>query len=473
MMEADDEQLPSRILFPADSEDDVDLNCMADHDDEIGHRHPNHDFLGKPPLASKVWYGGKDVGPVRVLHTEHDNGSSRSSNTVIINSSRDGVLLPTAPYPKRRRTSPLTVTAHPTIAMDPIHFFPLLSTITMSEDGAEVILGLSTLSLDTYTGPQERNGTTIPTYPNCHTPSTVAPSRTDGGSEFRGSSLVDVDTTPSPQPPKKRDGGLHQLCCGTTTTTTEEEEWQDDTTTELVVFASHLQVEQTISAMLEYHGGGNGAGCSAWQGWSYFGLLGLVEETSTTEGALNEDIRKVLRNRAFDMSGRKKKIRHLRYNLNPFAAPTTPERPSQSELYRSRSFSIQEHAPGIVRVSQEKNASSSSLSNGFADILSSCTLPNQALVASPVFPRTFRQEGDGDVCYDSDPEDFTRRRSPPHRPLQSGGDDKENRENYHKYSYPRYISSAPTGRQADTQNAAAFGAVIQVSHSFSLGACMK
>jgi hypothetical protein len=463
MMEADDEQLPSRILFPAYSDDDVLLNCI-DNDDRNGDRHQCHyDFFGKPPLApSKVWqHGGKDCGgSSRVLSAEDDNSSVSMFG-----------ILPTAPYPKRRRTSPLTVTAHPTIALDPIHHFsPLSSTISMSEDGAEVILGLSTLSLEIVTS-------------NCQTLSAV-PSRTEGDLDYRGSSLLDVDTTPSPQPPRKRDGGLHQLCCGTTATTTEEEEeWQHDTTTELVVFASHLQVEQTISAMLEDHGGeGDATGCSAWQGWSYFGLLGpVVDETTLTTkgGALNQDIRQVLRNRACDMAGRKQKIRQLRYNLNPFAAPTTPERPSPSEqLYRSRSFSIQEHAPAIVRVSQDKKHSSSLSSNGFADILSSCTLPHhQALVASPVFPRTFRHEGDNDVCYDSDPEDFTRRRSPLspscHRGSCEGGEDKENRENYHKYSYPRYISTAPTGRQVDTQNAAAFGAVIQVSHSFSLGECVK
>jgi hypothetical protein len=139
-------------------------------------------------------------------------------------------------------------------------------------------------------------------------------------------------------------------------------------------------------------------------------------------------------------------VERLRKNLSPFK--NSPEKLSGQQLFHSQSFSIQDHAPAIARVSRDNPRRAM---NAF-DIFQSCTSPQD--VASPVMMRRSQEH---EICYDSDPEDFARRRS--HR--WTAEQDKENTRKEDTYSYPKQVSTAPTGTTADITKDKAFRAVSQ------------
>lgn len=307
-----------------------------------------------------------------------------------------------------------------TISPTAIDSHPSLS-VSMSDNGAEVILGsfFPDLTLSTPEKP-------LVPPPNQRT-------RRNALLEVRNNnSLMDIDKTPSPY--IKSSMINLSLCCNPT-----ERCWLDEDVYQ--VTQSQQDIEQRLSKFLEDPL--IGSGCSGWQAWSYFGVLNAQEDQG---GDIKNDIRTSLRNRTCNVRARKSRVERLRKDLSPFT--NSPEKLSGRQLFHSQSFSIEVHAPAIARVSRDNPGQNMNAFN----IFQSCTSPQN--VASPVMMRRFEEH---EICYDSDPEDFARRRS--HR--WTAEQDKENSRKLDAYSYPKQVSTAPTGTIADITKDKAFRAVVQ------------
>ena len=305
-----------------------------------------------------------------------------------------------------RRKSPSSVTGHPAVTQ----------TITVNQELDAVEVTLSSMSLE---------GVGLVSFSN-----SIKRDRDDSFPNASINSLLDIDITPSPSPSKRHNLGL-PICCGMQS----DGAWVEDSS----VPSSQSQVERTISKMLEEPDVSNG--CSPWQSWSYFGVLDPVEEDDEG-GTSNDDIKRALRNRACNLASRKMKVQTMRRNLAPFSVSSTPPR-NHSEFHRSKSFSVKDHQAAIVRGAKNRE------SNGFAHILKSCTLPQNATVDSPEAVNSYR---DDECCYDSDPEDFARRR---YRSSFSGSG-KENMQN------PKLMSAEPTGSKLDALHEPSFGSIVEV-----------
>ena len=153
--------------------------------------------------------------------------------------------------------------------------------------------------------------------------------------------------------------------------------------------------------------------CSDWQAWSYFGFgrPGAESYNRSEHTPSKENIRSILRRRtSHSLRLRKSNVKNIKQNLAPFGH--SPARsPARALLRRNRSFSVSEHYSAIVRVSKDKKASRKS----FTDVLKVCTMFENTALDSPDLERKTSSYhfADGDLCYDSDPEDFARRRPIP------------------------------------------------------------
>jgi hypothetical protein len=294
----------------------------------------------------------------------------------------------------------------------------LVPQIAMGEDGAEVSIDLSSLFI---TAPSEAFES--PDY------------RALG--EYRQESLLDADCTPTPPSIKKYD--MRNLCCSMMGTHQEDE----------YTVGPGAEIERTISSFLEDSGNVNPkSGCQGWQAWSF-----LLESDVATENPSRESIKSNLRSRTCNLGARKSRVRQLRKDFDPFA--NSPRRSPAPELVTSRSFSVADHGKGIARASKEKRKNRSS----FANVLQLCTMPENATVESPLVVRhRFDSPDKEDVCYDSDPEDFTRSG----RGISSHVN-KENlkKDQLYKYAYPRSVNASPTGDIDDVNRDDAFKAVVQ------------
>ena len=183
--------------------------------------------------------------------------------------------------------------------------------------------------------------------------------------------------------------------------------------------SSHQLVERTITGFLEDASVSTTPdamknSCHDWQDWSYFGL-GRKEPSTDDhieENPSKENIRSVLRRRtSHSLEARKSNVRRLKQNIAPFA-PSPARSPARaSSLFRNRSFSVSDHRSAIVRVSKDKKRAK----GGFtSDVLELCTMYESVALDSPDLtwrhPSSKVDNDDLDLSYDSDPEDFTRRR---------------------------------------------------------------
>jgi hypothetical protein len=337
------------------------------------------------------------------------------------------------------KKSPTSIIDHPS----PISQLCRSPMITLTDDGAEITLKMSTLAVST---PPKLSLVQAATNKATSNNNNVL-------REVRNTSLLDIDKTPSR--PSKNDTSttppatLMMCCTGTSTSLSEVGFWQDENDHGVSV-QEHF--EQTISKFLGDTT--SNVSCLGWQSWGYFNLLDEEDDEAEASPELKEDIRRVLRNRAHDTNARKSRVQRLSKDLSPFH--TSPHEKANN-FFPSRSFSIADHAPAIMRLSREQPPK-----QGLAYFFKGCTSPQQGTVIdSPVLIR-------GEVCYDSDPEDFARRRpAPKNKSTQKAY--QENLQNYESYSYPRSVSTAPTGTMTDLHNDAAFQAVVQVrSQSFRL-----
>lgn len=179
--------------------------------------------------------------------------------------------------------------------------------------------------------------------------------------------------------------------------------------------SSHKLVERTITGFLEDTSVKTTpealkTSCHDWQDWSYFGF-GRKEPSKYEfeQSPSKENIRNVLRRRtSHSLQSRKKNVRRLKQNLAPFA-PSPARSPARaSSLFRNRSFSIQDHRSAIVRVSKDKKQSRGRFTT---DVLELCTMYESVALESPEIMRNkLDRDDDDNLSYDSDPEDFTRRR---------------------------------------------------------------
>mmetsp|Transcript_3837 Transcript_3837/g.6788 ORF Transcript_3837/g.6788 Transcript_3837/m.6788 type:complete len:492 (-) Transcript_3837:378-1853(-) len=307
----------------------------------------------------------------------------------------------------------------------------------MGEEGAEVALhDVTNLPFLAAASSEDKNSTTTSCY--------ASDASTSSGSfrAFRTSSLLDGEKTPMRTPPHSRQpvtpstcelmGGCHE--------------------------SGHAFVEKTITTFLEDSSVAPGPfpACTDWQAWSYFGFNGH-SDVQAAKSPSKENIRSVLRHRASQsLRTRKSAVRNIRKNLAPFGNTDSPARsPARApSLFRNRSFSVSDHRSAIVRGSKDIKPMKSS----FTDVLQLCTMPENTTLDSPEFiklkPSTSNFHGD-DVCYDSDPEDFTRRR----RPVLSRSFS-DNDGHCTQSDYP-VISYSPSQALMDVNNDVVFQTIVQ------------
>ena len=226
-------------------------------------------------------------------------------------------------------------------------------------------------------------------------------------------SLLDADISPSTDIPsspdtenkeQQRPSFSAQIFCGTGAPGCL---LSDDSDACALANAPQPSVERTIALLLGDPAGLSGW-CHAWQAWFLFGLgHGANHDESTRE--TKEDMKRVLRNRAYDLNSRNRRITMLKDDLNPFdESPTRLGTPIP--LTKTRSFSGYEsfqHKTNNLRSSSSNDVSISVASLGSAvwESIPGCGQPDSD---SPAVVRS-RDFGD-DLCYDSDPEEITRRR---------------------------------------------------------------
>jgi hypothetical protein len=312
--------------------------------------------------------------------------------------------------------SPTTTLAYPMQA--PRKEAPMKPTISMSDHGAEVMIDLSTLSLET--------------------PDKVRRFR-------RTNSLIDDDRRSSPT---SSDDGSFVYCA--------------DNSPFAQCYQNACQSPFGLQTSIALCLGDSGdevetpSSCNGCQAWSYF-----ESDEEKHPSPLASPLKKhEAKNRAFSVKARTLRVKKIRRDLSPFAeSPKTPK-----QLSKSRSFSIADHGRSNARVAPEKNRVSKEIVGvrGLTDVLQLCTLPENATTVSPMVIRPypgFRDEED--VCYDSDPEDFARRRR---------RRNKECTKNQASSMYQRQVASTPTGKLEDVYNEETFCTVAQefINSTFTL-----
>jgi hypothetical protein len=269
------------------------------------------------------------------------------------------------------------------------------TTIMMSDEGAEVALQDST---DLWTSsPGSR-----PATPNNEKSLATNASPDIRANAFPTASLLDVEKTPMRTPPH-----IHrqvQLTPSTCSCFGCDE-------------MGHAFVERTITIFLEEPSTGAASpyqtSCTDWQAWSYFfGILNQPRSV-TTPSPTKENIRSVLRHRASQsLRARKTAVRQLSKDLAPFGSSPARSPARAPSLFRNRSFSVSDHRYAIVRVSKGRD---NSFGSSLTDVLHLCTMPENTTLESSDFLDTnpnhsLLGSADDSVCYESDPEEFTRRR---------------------------------------------------------------
>jgi hypothetical protein len=233
-------------------------------------------------------------------------------------------------------------------------------------------------------------------------------------SDVRSKPLLDIEKTPLRSPRQNNKMGTPSFVCGGSDTYLPTCNACDDSESE------HHYVEKTITSFLEDTSVSTPESsfktCSDWQAWSYFGFGKPGTESCDTRSRSvkqtpsKENIRSILRRRtSHSLRVRKSNVRQLKQNLAPFGH--SPARSPARALFRNRSFSVSDHRSAIVRVSKDREQQSR---KSFTDVLQLCTMFENTALDSPDLVRKISSSNyyvtDDDFSYDSDPEDFARRR---------------------------------------------------------------
>jgi hypothetical protein len=233
-------------------------------------------------------------------------------------------------------------------------------------------------------------------------------------------------------------------------------------------------LERTIQTFLEEPAPETSSGlhqtysCTDWQAWSYFGFGGTPNKQrglSPGQSPSKENIRSNLRHRASQsVRARKTAVRQLSKDLAPFANSPARSPARAPSLFRNRSFSVSDHRSAISRVSNEKGATAKVIQrSSFADVLHLCTMPENTTLESPDLLFRINPNSsllaDESICYDSDPEDFTRRRQSHKTDFLA--DDLSDSENLKQWRALPGISASPSKAMMDVHNDTAFAIIVQ------------
>jgi hypothetical protein len=247
--------------------------------------------------------------------------------------------------------------------------------------------------------------------PHLVPPSTPVRSQTLQTSQgiLQTSSLLDTEGTPSPapranlfprrSPPSRKVKATSSLfsfgfcCTGTGVGCVSPEDEGESTVQEQ---DPQKNVERTIEAFLSDPVGVNGGWCNGWQAWSSFAIVSAPNKSSSSTG-LKDDVKAVLRKRACNMNSRRLRVRRIKNDIDPFQM--TPSR--EINVSKTSSFSTS-------RKPRRRIGSTSTEVSSMWETMT-CTEPTNES------PFVLRSRGlghdDEQLCYDSDPEDTTRRRS--------------------------------------------------------------
>ena len=145
-----------------------------------------------------------------------------------------------------------------------------------------------------------------------------------------------------------------------------------------------------------------------WQMWSYFGMTAIP--ASTNQQVKEEEVKKALRNSITLGLERRHRMDSVRKELNPFSLTPNRQKRSPVKLGTVKSFDITGHSPMKSR-GGVTNKNDSNLSGLVSMLERGCLCPNTSKAESPALIRSGMLNAvHEETCYDSDPEDFTRRR---------------------------------------------------------------
>ena len=288
-------------------------------------------------------------------------------------------------------------------------------------------------------------------------------------SDVRSKPLLDIEKTPLKSPGQNhKTGRTPTFVCGGSDTYLPTCSTCDDSEN------GHQYVEKKITCFLEDPSTSTPESsfktCSDWQAWSYFGFgrPGIescdTRSRSVRQSPSKENIRSILRRRtSHSLRVRKLNVRQLKQNLAPFGH--SPARSPARALFRNRSFSVSDHRSAIVRVSKEREKQSR---KSFTDVLQLCTMfENTALDSPDVFKNISNSYcvTDDDLSYDSDPEDFARRRpilgAAKSSPVVAVGESSILDESYNYRSFPVSSSLSPNRAFYNPRNDEVFSTIVQ------------
>lgn len=268
----------------------------------------------------------------------------------------------------------------------------IISTVEMSDDGAEVTLGTNDLDV---VHPNESTPSKEPLDADARfdivtlTPDTELERRFII-STLPNHSLMDDEPTPSPMSPNKRSSRSMNLWCSSQNLGCYKCDDQEGLT------VTNATMEHTINNLL---GSTTGVDewCTSWQAWTYFEMDEGEEESVH---GLKDDIKRKLRNRAGHIGARASRITTLKQDLDPF--DVTPTRRSVP-MTKTTSFCV---ATDNRKTHQERSHHSSRSS--LPSVMDICNQPDNG-----DSPFVIRSRGlEDDMFYDSDPEECTKQRSP-------------------------------------------------------------
>lgn len=321
-----------------------------------------------------------------------------------------------------RDSSPVSVLAHPASASvkEPSSRHGVPKVTMMYDDGSEIEV---TLDLNPATifdaSPNHPLSTGRPPLKDLTNVAVTPTKRIENRKVLPTNSLLDVEITPSPLPDKTqrlRSLGTDMLCgVGVEGCLSSPEDHACGSSA--LVTAPQRQVEQTIQLLL-----GNPMGldvwCHGWQAWLFFGHC-ENEDDHRSGSETKENMKRVLRNRAYDLNSKTRRIRMLNDDFSPFdSSPQTDIGPVL--LSKTRSFSLPSHA---YRRSGDGFALSAS--SDVSESVSSLLGCGQPTIESPAaFHHRELGSQEDDLCYDSDPEEITRRYRSDHESQNDERDDK-------------------------------------------------
>jgi hypothetical protein len=275
--------------------------------------------------------------------------------------------------------------------------------VMMGVDGAEVALepplhtSLSLDSVDTAAVFPEK----APVSPMKLRLNGLAADKTPQSKIFHTASLLDDEMTPTPAKTidkKDETPFATNVCC--------PRSWEEGSALAVI------NLENRISAFLSSPNGLEDW-CSGWQAWTYFEMDHIGEQGSTK---LKEDVKRVLRNRAFNMQSRTRRIQRLKEDICPFTS--TPQQESKArlspvELTKNRTYCVSQRQPQKISplASAASKDSAKTITSVWDAVL--CNAPGKEEDSPFLIRSRGIRTDDEELCYDSDPEEITRRRTKP------------------------------------------------------------